>query len=226
MNFLRDTHWLAFIGNVVVLLLLFFAGLYSGFDDPSLINSVGYLTLLISILTLFYEAYSTKAVIEKRQYSKLVPILANMAITLLFVWVSTLYINADFKSPEVCTMSAGMTCAKFWLHQETDKTDVLLVNRLQKEIIITNISCTKNPNQFEPCDSVRCKGFDAGIGGVLVPLGASINASITCNDENGNAINFFSGDDFSGKVNAEYYFKEEGANALRKISGNVYARVT
>ncbi|MFH0817436.1 MAG: hypothetical protein V1909_02265, partial [Candidatus Micrarchaeota archaeon] len=128
--------------------------------------------------------------------------------------------------PEVCTMPAGMACTQLHLSSQTDTINISLVNGLQKTIVVTNISCTKNPSQFEKCDSNICVSYDAGIGGIKVPLGGvSFRVYTTCNDEFGKPMSFEPGDSYNGKINLEYYFLDEGPLAKRKISGNVYARV-
>jgi hypothetical protein len=119
-------------------------------------------------------------------------------------------------------MPAGIGCSMFYLSSETDKLNISLVSGLQKKIVVTGISCTKNQDQFEQCDAARCSGFSGD--GVVVPGGISVYFVATCNDENGNPMKFEPGDDFSGKINIEYYFLDEGSGAKRRDSGNIYAK--
>ncbi|MFH0817199.1 MAG: hypothetical protein V1909_01045 [Candidatus Micrarchaeota archaeon] len=120
------------------------------------------------------------------------------------------------KPPEVCTMPAGMTCQKFYIYGETGYAAITLVNGLQKTIVVTNASCTKQAAQFEPCTSARCLDW-VSTNNLVVPLGSSFKLNISCNDENGNPISFYSGDDFSGRINIQYYFLDEGPQNSRKI---------
>ncbi len=59
--------------------------------------------------------------------------------------------------------------------------------------------------------------------GITVKLGQAVDFNVNCNDEKGNPIKFEQGDSFTGKINIEYYFNDEGPNAKRKITGNIYA---
>ena len=152
-----------------------------------------------------------------------------------------LYLMPEGRSTEVCTMPAGMTCSKFYLQSGTATSsattpctsadscaNVTLVNGLQKTIVIMAISLSKNTNQYDDCfaNDIRCPGYDATADGVIVPLGSSIKSFLPATDESGNPMAFIGGDDFSGKISVEYYFKDEGPLAKRKLSGNVYARAT
>ena len=96
------------------------------------------------------------------------------------------------------------------------------MNGLQKTIIITNMSCTKEPSQFEACDPVSCRGVDKN--GLTVYLGQPAYFYVSCNDETGNPMKFEPGDEFSGKINVEYYFENEGPSTKRKLSGNIYVK--
>ena len=125
---------------------------------------------------------------------------------------------------EVCTMPAGMSCPKSDLSSSSDLLNVTLVNGLKKNIVITNISCSKDSMQSEPCDSNRCAGFSGD--GVTVPLGGSFNALVTCNDDKGKAMTIDQGDAYSGRINLEYYFQDEGSRAMRKIRGNLYIKAS
>ncbi|MFH1448249.1 MAG: hypothetical protein ABIG39_05260 [Candidatus Micrarchaeota archaeon] len=114
--------------------------------------------------------------------------------------------------PDVCTMPAGMSCTKSYLPSETDNLEVTIVNGLQNTIVITNMSCSKNPNQIEDINDVTMK------------LGESHEFITRCNDENGISIDLEQGEAFSGRINVQYYFEDEGPDNLRKISGNIYVK--
>ncbi len=134
----------------------------------------------------------------------------GFAILLVFVmFILYLPINGPMP-PKVCTMPAGMNCRKFYLSSQTDRLNITLVNGLQKTIVITNMSCTKDSSQFEPFQETK------------MLLGQSASFVMSCNDDTGKALTFEQGDTFSGKINIEYYFKDEGPGTKRKISGNVY----
>ncbi|MFH0818128.1 MAG: hypothetical protein V1909_05875 [Candidatus Micrarchaeota archaeon] len=146
---------------------------------------------------------------------KWMPLLFGIAPVLFIIFsVSCFFGIGDCLPSELCTMPAGMTCSKSYLSSQTDTINVTLVNGLQKTIVITNISCSKNPSQFEPTKETT------------VSLGSAASFTTTCNDDTGDLLKFEPGDLYSGKINVEYYFQDEGPGAKRKISGNVYARVS
>ncbi len=122
--------------------------------------------------------------------------------------------------PDVCTMPTGMSCVSDSLSQETNKLNITLVHGLEKTIIVTGITCTKDPNQFEPCDAERCPGFVEGK--LTVEKGKVAKFFVNCNDENGNPLRFNYRDAFIGKINVEYYFLGEDPSIKRTLSGNIY----
>ena len=107
-----------------------------------------------------------------------------------------------------------MSCAKLSLSSETGNLNIALVNGLQKTIVITNMSCTKDPSQFEPIQETKMLN------------GQSVSFFITCNGENGKALTFDQGDAFSGKINLEYYFEEDGPGVKRKLIGFVFKKAS
>ena len=145
----------------------------------------------------------------------------GFAILFVFVLV-ILYIPRTTLPSGPCSMPAGMICASSYLSSQTDRLNITLVNGLQKTIIIIGMSCTKDSNQFEPCEPVRCRGKDKI--GITVPLGSSANFYVSCNDESGNPMKFEQGDAFSGKINVEYYSEDGGLSNPRKLSGNIYVK--
>ncbi len=159
-------------------------------------------------------------------------------LVIVIVLAALLYLGIfNLNPPEVCTMPAGMSCPKSYLRAgtapATATTDcaaangcmnATFVNGLQKTIVVTNVSITKNANSFDACTSaVRCINWVSGTG-VTVPLGSQFSVMLPVTDENGVPMAISSGDAFSGKINIVYYFKDEGASATRKITGNVYAK--
>ena len=163
-------------------------------------------------------------------------------LVIVIVLAALLYLGIfNVKPPEVCTMPSGMTCTKNYLFAGTKPTaaganpaagearlEATLVNGLQKTIVVTNASCTKDPTKYEDCaaagTAARCGASAAG--GATVPMGATLKINVTCLDDNGVQMGFSSGDEYNGKINLAYYFKDEGAGAIRRISGNFYTRVT
>ncbi|MFH0818280.1 MAG: hypothetical protein V1909_06645, partial [Candidatus Micrarchaeota archaeon] len=127
--------------------------------------------------------------------------------------------------PEVCTMSAGMTCTKNYLFATNANMSVTLVNGLQKTIVVTGIAATKaNRTHVVTCGDAGaiCSG---AANNVTMALGQSNQFGLWLYDESGARImSFTPGEGFSGTINVEYYFKDEGPTKTRKLSGNVYAR--
>ena len=52
-------------------------------------------------------------------------------------------------------------------------------------------------------------------------LGESKTFTTSCNDESGKPIDFDESETFTGKINIQYYFKDEGPTNLRRIIGNI-----
>lgn len=115
-------------------------------------------------------------------------------------------------SSESCNMPAGMTCTKYHLSSETDLIEISIVNGLQKTIVVTDMSCSKSNAQFED------------INDVIMKLGEPHEFIANCNDEGGKSMTFDEGESFSGRINIQYYFVDEGPDNLRKIQGNIYVR--
>ncbi len=158
-------------------------------------------------------------------------------LVIVIVLASLLYLGIfNLNPPELCTMPAGMSCTNSYLRAgtapATATTDcgtddgcmnATFVNGLQKTIVVTNVSVSRNLNSFDGCASAaRCTGFASG--GVTVPLGTRFSVMLPVTDENGVPMAISSGDAFNGKINIVFYFKDEGASATRKITGNVFAR--
>jgi len=110
---------------------------------------------------------------------------------------------------EFCQMPAGMNCMKAYLSSQTDKLDITLNNGWPKDIVVTNISCTKNESQYEAIDAI------------LIPLGEFHSFTLTCNDENGSQINFEQGEAYGGKINVQYYLNDEGPSMFRLANGQI-----
>ncbi len=113
---------------------------------------------------------------------------------------------------ETCTMPAGMTCAKTVLSSDGGILQLTLANNLPKSIVVTSITCTKKPDQF-----VRLLN-------TTMESGQAYAFLLNCNGENGELLEFAPGDAFSGKINVEYYFADEGPINPRKLSGNIYVK--
>ena len=136
----------------------------------------------------------------------------RLAAFLFFMLVLLTGIAFSLNPSAVCAMPAGMTCVNAYLSSETDTLNITLVNGLQKTIVITNMSCTKSISYSEPVHEIE------------MALGQSSWFVMACSDENGKLMKFEPTEDFSGRINIGYYSKNEGKNASRKISGDVYIR--
>ena len=131
----------------------------------------------------------------------------------VIVLAGLLYIGIfNVPAPEVCTMPLGMACTEAHLSAEVDRLEITLENSLPKAIVITQMSCTKKPNQIEDTQKTTMQ------------VGQSQSFLIACNDENGKPINFEKGDAFSGNINLQYYFDAEGPTLMRRVVGNIYAK--
>ena len=187
-----------------------------------LFSAVLFLVIIVApIVFVLYFIYRT--IKNPKDGSKLLIHVIPWALIIGVIVLALLYVPHYAEPYDVCTMPGGMTCSRFNLSPETDLLNVTLVNGLQKTIDITNVSCSKDLNQFEQCDAFRCSDFSGD--GVTVRLGSAFKALVTCNDESGKPMSFEPGDSYNGKINVEYYFLDEGPSAKRKLSGNVYARV-
>ncbi len=141
-------------------------------------------------------------------------------LVIVIVLAALLYLGIfNLNPPEVCTMPAGMSCTKSYLSSTGDNVSITLVNGLQKTINVTNFSVTKNPNEYAACTVARCGGT-----GASMQIGEAHTFTVQPTDENSAVLSFDQGEAFSGKVNLIYYFKDEGAANIRRISGNIYAR--
>jgi len=160
-------------------------------------------------------------------------------LVIVIVLVALLYIGVfKVNPPEVCAMPTGISCAKSYLKSgDTGYTaagsrlDVVLVNGLQKTIVITGVACTKNQTNVLPCINTgfsatanNCTAYDSAAAGAIVPLGASVTLQLKCTDEDGNVLPITSVDTFNGRINVRYYFKDEDASNVRLLSGNVFAQ--
>ena len=114
----------------------------------------------------------------------------------------------------ICAMPSGMTCSRSYLSSSSDFLNITIVNGLQKAIIITNVSCTKDRNQFEPVPEIEAEVGEAG------------EFLISCNDDIGRPLTFESGDTYSGKINIGYYFQDENPGSKRKLSGYIYEKAS
>ncbi|MFH1447614.1 MAG: hypothetical protein ABIG39_02015 [Candidatus Micrarchaeota archaeon] len=138
-------------------------------------------------------------------------------LVIVIVLAALLYLGIfNLDPPEVCTMPAGMTCPKSYLSSAADQLNVTLVNGLQKSITITNVTCTKDPSNYSGGWAVASQ--------MNASLGQAININLKCADELGLPLSFDVGDSLSARINVQYYFKDEGINNLRRISGNVFAK--
>ncbi len=142
-------------------------------------------------------------------------IIILLGVSLLILFVLFLGDNIALVTcspPELCTMSAGMICSSFYLSSATETLEITLLNGMQKTIVITNLSCSKDPNQFEDVEDVS------------LGLGKSQKFETSCNDETGNPSEFDYKERYSGKINVQYYFQDEGPEKLRKLSGNIVVK--
>ncbi len=112
--------------------------------------------------------------------------------------------------PEVCVMPVGMNCVSSRLAAE--RLDIELVSGFQKKIVITHLACTKKTDQQVEVEKQT------------VSPGQKLSFSIPCRDESGNPMSFKQGDAYSGKINVQYYFEDEGPSMVRRVVGNVYAK--
>ncbi|MCX6778573.1 MAG: hypothetical protein NT157_06895 [Candidatus Micrarchaeota archaeon] len=112
--------------------------------------------------------------------------------------------------PEACAMPPGMVCRSYSLNGNTDRLNIELVNGLQKSIIVTKLSCTQDPSQYEDTVDIR------------LGVGEAHEWEVTCNDARGEPKSFETMERFSGKINLEYYFEEEGPWAPRNLTGMIY----
>ena len=188
----------------------------------SLLFLVLFLTIIVApIFFVLYFIYKTvkERKIDRERLLYTIPwaMMLGVVFLALFYWAPV-----GPGPPEVCTMPAGMGCQKSDLTSSSDLLNITLVNGLQQNIVITNISCSKNSAQSEICDSNRCAGFSGD--GVTVSNKGLFSALVACNDEIGNPIKFEPGDAFTGKINVEFYFQDEGSAAKRKMSGNIYVK--
>lgn len=116
--------------------------------------------------------------------------------------------------PQVCTFPIGMQCASSHLSADTDKLEITVINGFQKPIIINQAGCAKTSSAMADVSQTR------------LTTAQRASFSLSCADEAGNQINFQTGDQYSGKINLQYYFEAEGPSATRRMSGNIYAKAS
>jgi hypothetical protein len=147
----------------------------------------------------------------------LLVVLAVLALFVIVVVLAVLFYVGVFNvspPPEICTFPVGMQCVSSHLSADTDKLEITVISGLQTPIIITNVSCAKTSDKLAEISQVR------------LATAQRASFSISCTDETGNPINFQQGDTYSGKINVQYYFEAEGPSALRRMSGNIYAKAS
>ncbi|MFH0817280.1 MAG: hypothetical protein V1909_01465 [Candidatus Micrarchaeota archaeon] len=207
----------AMLANYTLFTLLVLAVLSSlGLDAcifPSIV-SLKFLLIPIAVITFITSIFGLKSSLKEKKNKKSAFLLI---FTLFTVFLSISYgfvpISCNgLKPPEVCTMPAGMTCARATLTSDGAILQLTLINGLTKPIVVTSVTCTKKPDQF-----IRLLN-------TTMENGQGYAFLLNCNGENGELLEFSPEDEFSGKINVEYYFADEGPNNLRKISGNVYVK--
>ncbi len=119
----------------------------------------------------------------------------------------------DDTPQEVCAMPAGMSCIDFYLSSETNILDITIVNGFQKPIVITNAVCSQDLSDYT-------SNWDYGE--IELPSLGLQYLDLQCSDETGIPLDFDVDEPFTGRINIEYYFEEEGEEARRRISGNIY----
>ncbi len=145
----------------------------------------------------------------------------NLWILVLLVVVVIAFLYYPYQetwpSPNLCIMPAGMTCVKYSFSSSSDKLEITITSGYPN-LTITNMSCTKDPNQFEPLNNP-----------VVMNQGDTYSFVLSCNDDLGKPINFSKGGVFSGKINVGYFPKEKrsdlgnwGPEYYKTFSGDVY----
>ena len=84
---------------------------------------------------------------------------------------------------------------------------------------MTNISCTKNTDQYEACTAGRCGGTT-----VTMQFGQAQTFTLNCNDEAGSAMAFAPGGSYNGKINVQYHSGNDPFASSRYIGGNIAAK--
>jgi hypothetical protein len=149
--------------------------------------------------------------------------LVIVVVLAMLLYVGLFNLSQSMSNMEMCTMPVGITCAKASLSSYTDKLDVTLVNGLQKTIVVTGIDCTAGLGGATPCNPESCPGFSGG--GVTVDADESADFMTTCQKTDGTE-DFGPGEVYAGKLNVEYYFKEEGSGAKRRMTGNIISKAS
>jgi hypothetical protein len=185
------------------------------------------LFLFACVLSLCALGFWVVVAATKPSFFQLLPVLVSLALCLAVVISGLLmFLQAIItcSGPDVCTMPAGMSCTTAYLYAAGDNMSVTLVNGLQKTIVVTGIAATRaDKTHVEACGSAGaiCSGTATE---VTMALGQSNKFGLYLYDESGVRMFFTPGDGFSGKINVQYYFKDEGPGAVRTLSGNVYAK--
>ncbi|MFH0817371.1 MAG: hypothetical protein V1909_01935 [Candidatus Micrarchaeota archaeon] len=203
--------------NLKYAAILSFIGIFLTLFSMSSYNGIATILSVVIFIIGFLSTLALSVKARRFEYVVLIVVLVLLLGALIYLGGFS-----PTRAPELCQMQVGMTCSKSYLSVSTDTLDITLINGLAKSIIVTGISCTKNRDQIESCDSARCPGFSGD--GVITPLRSSFKALITCNDEAGNPMKFELGDEFSGKINVEYYFRDEGPGTPKKHTGNIYIK--
>ncbi|MFH1448252.1 MAG: hypothetical protein ABIG39_05275 [Candidatus Micrarchaeota archaeon] len=138
-----------------------------------------------------------------------------LSLTIVIVVIGYLGLFSCGGPPEVCTMPAGMTCPKSYLSSESDTLKITLVNGLAKKMIVSSVSCTKDPEQYG-------KRSYNPYADVTMGIGESHDFELVCTDKAGSPLGFEQGESYSGRINIEYYFEDEGVDNLRTLSGNIF----
>jgi hypothetical protein len=197
-------------------LFLSFVSAFLSIESGAFTYSIGHLLFLLSTtltIPILFLAIFLLATKDFRTGGKFLAIGVILGTAIAFIWL--MMYSRDWPSsmpPEVCTMPAGMSCAKAALDSDGGILQLTLISNLQKSIVVTSVTCTKKPDQLIRLLNTTMENAQA------------YTFLLNCNGENGELLEFAQGDAFSGKINVEYYFEDEGPSNKRTITGNIYVK--
>lgn len=213
------TILLLFLFSVFWFLHMFFFCHFEGFLAShgflfySLTKVLVFLFSIAVLLLAFVEFRASQSSHEESRNHLLQPLMTVFIVIFFISFFSTLGFDLCSATPEVCIMPSGVNCQKAYIGADSHLI-ITLVNGLGKPIVVTSIACTQNPNYYgEP---------------LAVPVTIAHEATGTfkmpCTNLENQPYKLQAGEMYSGKINMEYYFQDEGPDTKRHLTGTLTVR--
>lgn len=121
----------------------------------------------------------------------------------------------------------NLPCISWRLQSPNADLNVAIANGLDREVVVTRIACSKNPELFFGCGTALggrrtvCNQKDPSAKEALMRPGGENEFSLFCTDGEGNPVRLAKGGAYTGKINIEYYYVDDPSHSPIRLHGDL-----